>query len=122
MPEPIVIIESPYSHPTAQGLIIHRLYQKFAMLDSISRCEAPFAGHGFYTQYLNDRDEKDRKLGMRLSRNFLYASSLVAVYSDLGVSPGMLAGIRLANLLAKPIEYRLLGITWSDLKKAAPKN
>lgn len=103
-----VILESPYTAPTTQGLIRNRNYLKLCILDSIARGEAPWAGHAFYTQFLNDRSVRDRILGMRLAQSWLFPASLVAVYTNLGVSRGMQAGIALAHRVGIPVEYRQL--------------
>ena len=108
MPER-VIIESPYTARTSQGLILNRNYLRLCILDSIDRGEAPWAGHGFYTQYLNDRSERDRILGIRLSQSWLFPASRVAVYTDFGISDGMNLGIALALRVGIPVEYRTLG-------------
>jgi hypothetical protein len=105
----LVIIESPYSSPTAQGLLENRNYLKRAMIDSLERGEAPFAGHFLYTQLLNDRDPKDRRLGMEASKIFYLHCYLVAVYTDHGISPGMKVGIELAKRLGRAIEERSIG-------------
>lgn len=103
---PLIIIESPYIGKSTNELVRNRNYLKECILDSISRGEAPFAGHGFYTQYLNDRDPRSRALGMRLSRTFLYKAALVAVYLDYGWTPGMRVGVDLARRHAVPVEER----------------
>lgn len=103
---PRIIIESPYTATTAKVLIRNQNYLKACIRDSIARCEAPFAGHFFYTQFLNDRDPRDRRLGMLLARSWLSTAALVAVYVDLGISPGMKQGIRLASVFSVPTEER----------------
>lgn len=90
-------------------MIRNRNYLRLCVLDSIQRGEAPWAGHGFYTQFLNDRSASDRTLGMRLSVSWLFKANLVAVYTDLGVSRGMVAGIDMAKRVGIPLEYRSLG-------------
>jgi hypothetical protein len=112
--EPIVIIESPYSAATANKLIVNQEYLKAAIKDSIDRGEAPFAGHFLYTRVLNDRSPQHRFLGMRISRAFLRVASLVAVYEDMGLSPGMLEGIRLAKAYGVPLDYRKID-EWPEL-------
>lgn len=84
----------------------NRNYCISCMQDSIFRGEVPFAGHLLYTAVLNDRDPRARTLGLRLARRFLFVASLVAVYTDYGVSPGMKLGIELAQRYSIPIDYR----------------
>lgn len=113
----IVIIESPYIHQTVQGLGVHRHYLKLCLTDSMERGEAPFAAHGYFTSWLNDRDKRHRELGFRLTRPFLHAAALVAVYTDLGISTGMSQGIEIGRRAGKPIVYRALGVTFDSLKE-----
>lgn len=97
-----VIIESPWNGDTEKN----RAYLIECLQDSLDRNEAPFASHLFYTQFLDDTKEIDRILGMECGFCWMEAASLVAVYTDLGVSPGMSEGIRRAMTLGKIIEYR----------------
>ncbi len=107
-PKPLVVIESPYA-PTSQ---IERTrndeYAHAALLDSIDRGEAPFAGHLLYTQVLDDFNPEQRALGIALHVEFLCRADLIAVYHDLDISPGMTHAIDIAKKLAKPIQYRLI--------------
>lgn len=112
---PRVIIESPYDAKSAHGLIVYRNYLTACILDSVGRGEAPFAGHGFYTQFLNDRVPNARRLGLRLARQWLYVADFVAVYENYKISRGMEEGIKLAKMWGKPIEYRELAAgTWHE--------
>ncbi len=105
---PRVIIESPYTSKDARGLIIRRNYLIACLHDSVERGESPFAGHLFYTQFLNDRVPNARACGMRLARQWMYASDFVAVYLNFGWSKGMFEGVRLARAFGKPIVERVL--------------
>lgn len=107
-----VVIESPYYHATASGLVRNQRYLAAAITDSLERGEAPFAGHGFYTRYLNDRDESARRTGIRLHLSWIHRADLVAVYTDLGISKGMSQGITRATILGITIEERKLGGEW----------
>lgn len=101
-----VIIESPYAMSDDAGIARNAAYAHEAMLDSLSRGEAPFASHALYPLVLDDKDPAQRKLGMEAGFAWGEVADLSAVYSDLGVSPGMLEGIRRAELAGRPIEYR----------------
>ena len=116
-----VIIESPYTSPSATGLIRNRNYLAACFRDCFERGEAPFAGHALYTQFLNDRDPASRKLGMRLSLAWLRRADLVAVYMDFGLSDGMQAGIDAAKLLGIPVEPRVRGVPFADHPDADPR-
>lgn len=105
---PRVIVESPYTSKTAHGLIVHRNYLIACLLDSTLRGEAPFAGHGFYTQFLNDRVPNARQTGMRCARQWMYVCDYVAVYMNFGMTKGMYEGVKLAKDFGKPVFERTL--------------
>jgi len=82
-----VIIESPYSGEIERN----KAYLRVCMLDSIAKGEAPCASHKLYPDVLNDDDPDERRLGIELGFAWLQVASLVAFYTDLGWSPGMVA-------------------------------
>ncbi len=108
----LVIIESPYNSPTADGLIRNRNYLNACIIDSIERGEVPFAAHGFYTQFLNDRIPHARSTGFRLARTFYHYAQRAIFCCDLGESPGMVEGRLFAKKLGLEIEDRLIGMDW----------
>jgi len=101
---PLVIIESPLAGDIETNL----RYARAAMADSFRRGEAPYASHLLYPGTLNDNDPKDRELGMHAGFAWGDRADLVAVYRDLGISPGMRSGIARAEKLGQPVEYRHL--------------
>ena len=105
---PLVVIESPFAALTDMERGINLHYTRHALCDSIARGEAPFAGHLLYPQVLDDLVPEDRALGISLHIEFLFRCDTVAVYNDLGISPGMSEAIAVAERLGKPIEYRSL--------------
>jgi hypothetical protein len=86
------------------------------MKDCIGRGEAPYASHGLYIQpgVLDDHDPVERALGMQAGFAWGDVGELVAVYLDLGCSPGMTAGIERAALRGAPVEERRLGGKWIE--------
>lgn len=106
----LTIIESPYAGNVDRNLA----YLRACLRDSLLRGEAPFASHGLYTQpgVLDDDKADERRLGMEAGWAWMRAAEQVAVYTDLGVSGGMQAGIDLARSLSKPMAYRQLGGEW----------
>ena len=97
----LVIIESPYRSTTGAGHERNLLYLKCCLRDSILRGEAPFASHALYPFVLDDEDETERSLGVKLGYEWWRAASLVTFYTDLGWSEGMLAAhhkVRASNL------------------------
>ena len=86
-----VIIESPYAGDVERNL----RYVRAIMRDCLLRGEAPFASHLFYTQgVLDDNIPHERELGMRAGWAWLEVAHEIAVYEDLGISPGMDAAIK----------------------------
>lgn len=108
--EPLVIIESPYYHALSEIRLRNRVYLKSAVLDSIERGEAPFASHGFYTQFLSDLIPAHRALGLRLMRRFILKADYVAAYTDLGISRGMAVGIEFAKRQGLEVFERKIGV------------
>ncbi len=99
-----VVIESPLSGDFARNV----RYARLCGLDCIRRGEAPYASHLLMTQFLDDADPEERRVGMEAGFAWGEAGELVAVYVDLGISGGMKAGIAKAEARGLPIETRTL--------------
>jgi hypothetical protein len=110
---PLVIIESPLRGLTKAEMVENKAYLRAAIHDSLIRNEAPFASHGFYTQFLDDSSTFEREVGLACAWIFIGRADLIAVYNDFGISSGMQRGIDLAKALRKPIVLRSLGPTWA---------
>lgn len=89
----LVMIESPFRAITPLERIRNDEYLKLCVFDSMKRGEAPFASHGFYTQYLKDSEPAERKLGIRLGFCWARKAEIRAFYVDLGTSEGMKTGL-----------------------------
>ena len=100
----LVVIESPLAGDVEKNLA----YAKACLLDSLRRHEAPFASHLLYAQdgTLDDNDPEQRELGLEAGFAWGDVADVVAVYVDLGVSSGMQRGIKRAQQLGQPVEYR----------------
>ena len=109
-----VIVESPYAGDTERNL----RYLRACLADCLRRGEAPFASHGLYTQpgVLDDSDPEQRKLGIEAGFAWRTMAEATIVYSDLGISRGMISGINDAERVqiddGHKIEYRELGGEW----------
>lgn len=112
-----VIVESPFGAPTPIGVAQNIAYARAAMRDCLKRGEAPYASHLLYTQFgvLDDKVPADRELGMRAGWAWSRGPGVdgVRVYADLGISPGMQAGIDVAKSVGLEIEERHLGGGWA---------
>ncbi len=107
-----VVIESPFAGDVKRNL----RYLRACLRDSLLKGEAPFASHALYTQpgVLDDDKPEDRKLGMEAGFAYRPCAEATVVYTDLGMSPGMEAGIKDAELHNRPVERRSLGAGWDD--------
>lgn len=102
----LVVLESPFAGDVERNL----RYARACVLDCFRRGEAAYASHLFYTQegVLDDTIPEQRKLG--IEAGFLWGDNAkkTVVYTDLGISGGMKAGIERAQLKNRTIEYRTL--------------
>lgn len=98
----IVVLESPERNVA---------YARRCLRDSLMRDEAPIASHLLYTQpgVLDDNDPHERLLGVNRGHAYLLVADLVAVYTDLGISPGMQTGIQRASMIGLRVDFRQIG-------------
>lgn len=104
-----VVIESPFGSPDDKVVTEDVEYLYECCRDSLSRGEAPFASHGFYTQFLDDRNPDHRRQGMDSGFAWGSQAELCAVYVDRGVSSGMIEGILAAQRAGIQVVFRRLG-------------
>lgn len=101
-----VILESPY----AGNITANVEYARKCVRHSLSKGEAPIASHLLYSQpgILRDEVKEERQWGIDAGLEWRAVAEATVVYMDLGVSEGMLYGIRAAEQAGVPIEYRKL--------------
>jgi hypothetical protein len=106
----LVVIESPLGAFDRESIERNKDYAKRAMLDCLSRGEAPYASHLLFDQkgLLDDLDSTERNIGILAGFAWGAKADLVAVYADLGISLGMRLGIERATKQGQSIEYRYL--------------
>ncbi len=97
-----VILESPWRGDTEAN----RAYAIKAMIHSIGLLEAPFASHLLYTQFLNEENSKQSALGILLGFAWYKSAEACVVYTDLGISSGMMLGIEEAEKYKLPVIRR----------------
>ncbi len=97
------ILESPF----ASNVEKNRLYAMACARDMLSRGEAPFASHLIYPQLLQYTEE-DRQQGMAAGRVWVSVAEISVVYTDLGVTEGMIRGIAEAEANGVLVERRSL--------------
>lgn len=102
----LVILESPYAGNIDKNV----WYARKCLRHSLLLGESPFASHLLYTQdgVLDDSYSSERLLGINAGLRYYEHAKLSAVYTDLGISDGMLKGIEIAKMLGVPICYRKL--------------
>lgn len=98
------ILESPF----ASNVEKNRLYAIACARDMLSRGEAPFASHLIYPQLFAKYTEEARQQGMAAGRIWIPAAELTVVYTDLGITEGMIRGIAEAEAKGIPVERRRL--------------
>jgi hypothetical protein len=102
----LIILESPFAGDVEKN----RRYACLCMRDCLMRDEAPFASHLLYAQegVLKDNIPEERKLGMEAGFAWGLVADATAVYTDLGVSEGMRAGIQRAETAGHLVYRRTL--------------
>jgi hypothetical protein len=105
-PMRLVIVESPFRATEYRTLEQHREYLRLALADCIRRGEAPMASHHLYPEILDDNTPYERALGICAGLAWGVHADVIAVYSQLGVSPGMAQAIGVYKDAGKPIEWR----------------
>jgi len=98
------ILESPF----AASVEKNRIYAIACARDMLSRGEAPFASHLIYPQLFDKYTEENRQKGMAAGRVWIPAAELSVVYTDLGLTEGMLRGIAKAEAEGVLVERRRL--------------
>lgn len=102
-----VIIESPY----AGNYDMNEAYAELAMHDClVNYNESPYASHLLYTRrfVLRDHVPADRKLGIQAGFYWRDVAEKSVFYQDLGMTEGMIEGIRDCKKKGKPYEVRKL--------------
>jgi hypothetical protein len=102
----LVLIESPY----AGDVTLNIKFARACMRDSLNRGEAPFAMHLLYTQegILDDAIPEERNWGIAAGMAWGRNAEITAVYTNLGISPGMEFGIQKAKEAGRRVVYREL--------------
>jgi DNA-binding transcriptional regulator YdaS (Cro superfamily) len=100
----LVVLESPFSGDIERNTA----YARRCVADSLRRGEAPIASHLLYTQpgILDDDLPDERELGIRAGLAWLSVATASVVYTDLGISGGMMQGMKAAESLGVPVEMR----------------
>lgn len=104
----MTLIESPFSAVNERELVRNVYYTMLAVRDSLERGEAPYASHLFFTQMLDDTNQRDRDLGIIAGLDIGKFAKKSALYLDLGLSKGMEYGVKKANIEGRELIERQL--------------
>lgn len=99
-----VYVASPFRGANVEETRQNIVYARLCMLDSLERGEAPYLSHLLYTQVWH---EGNRAAGLAAGDAWRAVAELVAVYQDLGVTPGMQRAIEMSGPV--PAVGRFLG-------------
>ena len=102
----LVYVESPYAGDVDRNIN----YARACLSDCLHRGEAPLASHLLYTQpgVLDDDVPAERATGIAAGLAWGKHADATVVYCDIGISPGMLEGIRRAQSEGRVVEFRWL--------------
>lgn len=107
-----VVIESPFKElegeEPEESRAINFAYLQECIRDCLLRREACFASHQMYTKALDDAKPDERELGLQAGFEWHRVADLLVVYTDRGITSGMLRGIENAALVGLPVVYRTL--------------
>jgi hypothetical protein len=107
-----VILESPLTGPTTEVRARNQRYLTACIRDCIDRGETPYASHKMLPGALDDDVPEERMCGIAAGFAWRRLALRTVVYTDLGLSRGMEAGIAHAVSLGLPVVYRELGADW----------
>ncbi len=98
------IIESPLSGDFEKNI----RYARLCMLHCLRRGWTPYASHLLITQVWDDMDADLRERGIKAGHAWYPGADQAVVFTDLGRSSGMNAGIEAAQALDVPVRYERL--------------
>ena len=113
-----VVIVSPLSSTTREGVEDNKSYARKCVMDCLQRGESPYASHLFFehSELLNDHNPIHRNLGMQAGLEWGSQAHKVVIYLDRGMTKGMQMDIDFYRHHGLEIETRFL-----DLPKAVAK-
>ena len=99
-----VIIESPYRGDTQT----HLLYARDIIRDCISKGEAALCVHSYLNIVFDENNPNERAAAVKIKEAWGLFAKKTVVYTDFGISEGMLEGITDAAARGREIEFRKL--------------
>ena len=113
-----VIVESPYAGELDRNINYARCCVRYCLMNGL----APYASHLLYTQtgVLNDDDAYERWLGIEAGLMWGGKAKYSFVFTDFGMSRGMIYGVDAAKRVGRPVRYIRLGPFWEGWKDVWP--
>lgn len=108
-PRKLVMIECPYGTEDPAKRELYERYAKMCLKDSLRRGEAPFAGQMFYAKLLNTHVAPEKDVGLVSHMSWIAVADIVAIYTDLGISPSMQIAINVATIKNRQMRFRSIG-------------
>jgi len=91
----------------------HKLTERICKHIAINTDDVPLSTGLYLNQFLNDDNEVERKLGLKLGRELMEKCDVVYSYEMNGVSEGMKGDLEIAKKLEKPIK-RFAQYPWDE--------
>ncbi len=90
-----------------ENLNIYKRLSKYYMeeFDSGRSCKMPMSTAIYFASFLDDRNEKEREIGIKGGHHFLRLCQEMDVYKQKGISSGMKRDIELAEKLGIKVNY-----------------
>lgn len=116
----LVLVESPFAGDNLAEIVRNIRYARACLHDCLVRGEYPFASHLLYTQtgILRDNVPEERKLGIKAGLAWGRQAQKTVVYTDLGITKGMLSGIDRAGADGRLTVFRTLP-NWQEIVNTA---
>lgn len=100
-----VYICSPFRAKDSEQQKLHIDYAKELSRRCVLKGFSVITPHLYYTNFLDDDDELERKMGLESARNLILKCDYMAIGFKYGVSEGMRAEIEFAYRHHIPIDY-----------------
>lgn len=106
----LVVVESPFGSQDWSEVRRNIWYARTCIKDALNRGENPYCSHLFFPQpgILVDNDPEDRRRGIEAGLVWGDNAEVRAVYTDLGITPGMRKGIERAQEIGQSVDERVL--------------
>ena len=112
-----VYVASPFRGATTEETRQNIVYARLCILDSLERGEAPYLSHLLYTQVWS---EDSREAGLLAGEAWRHVAGVVALYTDLGMTPGMQRARNWAERRMESVVLEERRVHWYAVDAAGP--